>query len=292
MKTRHQAGFRNVLIGIFFTILLSGCAAGPGAAPKTDTLSTISKTQSIKLGYREDSAPFSYKATAGPAGYSVDLCKRVVASLQSQLSLPKLDIQWVPVTAGNRIDMVANGNVDLECGSTSRTLGREAKVDFSLPIFVEGGSFISLASNPLPRLANLNGKRLGVIPGTTTDAALKGLPARGINPQIVSMTTHTEGLAALRDKKIDAYATDRLILMGEAMLGKEGVFVLSDDYFSMETYGLMMRRDADFRLAVNRSLAGLYRSGSIKGVFQNTFGSRITPSPLLEAMILLNAVPE
>ena len=285
---------RNLLI-LTALATLAGCAAQSASTPASapDTLSAISQSQSIKLGYREDSAPFSYKSPAGqPAGYSVELCKRVAASLQAQLKLSKLDIQWVPVTAGNRIDMVANGNVDLECGSTSRTLGREEKVDFSLATFVEGGSFISLASNPLRKLSQLDGKRLGVIPGTTTDAALKGLPARGVKPQIVTITTHSEGIAALREKKIDAYATDRLILMGEAIMGQSGAFVLSDDYFSMETYGLMMRRDAEFRLAVNRAIAGLYRSGSIMAVFQQTFGSRADPSPLLEAMFLLNALPE
>ena len=132
-----------------------------------------------------------------------------------------------------------------------------------------------------------------MIPGTTTDAALKGLPARGVKPQIVTITTHSEGIAALREKKIDAYATDRLILMGEAIMGQSGAFVLSGlYYFSMETYGLMMRRDAEFRLAVNRAIAGLYRSGSIMAVFQQTFGSRADPSLLLEAMFLLNALPE
>lgn len=292
---RIAAHSRNFLILIALAAL-AGCAAQPTAtstpAP-TDTLSAISQSQSIKLGYREDSAPFSYKSPTGqPAGYSVELCKRVAASLLAQLKLPKLDIQWVPVTAGNRIDMVVNKNIDLECGSTSRTLGREEKVDFSLPIFVEGGSFISLASNPLRKLSQLDGKKLGVIPGTTTDATLKGLPVRGVKPQIVTIATHSEGITALREKKIDAYATDRLILMGEAIMGEGGAFILSDDYFSMETYGLMMRRDAEFRLAVNRSLASLYRSGDIKSVFQQGFGKRVSPSPLLEAMFILSAVPE
>ena len=147
---------RNLLI-LTALATLAGCAAQRASTPASapDTLSAISQSQSIKLGYREDSAPFSYKSPAGqPAGYSVELCKRVSASLQAQLKLSKLDIQWVPVTAGNRIDMVANGNVDLECGSTSRTLGREENVDFSLATFVEGGSFISLASNLLRKCPN------------------------------------------------------------------------------------------------------------------------------------------
>lgn len=287
-STRLQ--FTGALLSVF---LIAGCAGVGPEGTSADTLGKIAQGQTIKMGYREDSAPFSFKSPTGqPAGYSVELCKRVAAALQSQLKLSKLDIQWVPVTAGNRIDMVTNGSVDLECGSTSRTLGREQQVDFSVATFVEGGSFISNASMPLRRLSHLDGRKLGVVPGTTTDSALKNLPARGVNPIIVPVTTHTEGIAALREKRIDAYATDRLILMGEAILGQSGSFVLADDYFSLETYGLMMRRDADFRLAVNRALSKIYRSGEIKTVFQQTFGNRIEPSPLLEAAFLLNALPE
>ncbi|HKO86903.1 MAG TPA: amino acid ABC transporter substrate-binding protein [Burkholderiales bacterium] len=288
---KHNAAWRAFAIGLS-VLWIIGCTSTPTSnAP--DAISKITQSQTIRLGYREDAAPFSFKSPTGqPAGYSVDLCKRVVGSLQGQLKLPKLDIQWVPVTATNRIDLVTNGTVDLECGSTSRTLGREQQVDFSLPIFVEGGSFISNATTPLRRLSDLEGRKLGVIPGTTTDASLKALPSRGINVQIVPMTTHTEGIAALREKRIDAYATDRLILMGEAIMGQSGSFILADDYFSMDTYALMMRRDADFRLAVNRALARLYRSHEIKGILQQTFGARIAPAPLLEAMYILNAVPE
>lgn len=279
------------LIPFLAAVALSGCAT---TAQQTDTLTRISQAQSIKLGYREDSAPFSYDSPSSkqPAGYSVELCKRVVSSLQSQLKLPKLDIQWVPVTAGNRIDLVNNGSVDLECGSTSRTLGREQQVDFSVPTFVEGASFISLAASPVRRLADLNGRKIGVVPGTTTEASLKQLGARNITPQIVPMSTHTEGIAALREKRIDAYATDRLILMGEAIMGQGGHFVLSEDYFSLDTYALMLRQDPAFRVAVDRALSGVYRSGEIKNVFRQSFGSKIEPTPLLEAMFMLNALPE
>ncbi|HKY01333.1 MAG TPA: amino acid ABC transporter substrate-binding protein [Burkholderiales bacterium] len=275
-------------------LLLSGCASSPPPATSSaDSLTTISNTQTLKLGYREDSAPFSYKSPTGqPAGYSVEVCKRVADSIKSQLKLAKLDIQWVPVTAGNRFDMVTNGNVDLECGSTSRTLGREERVNFSLGTFVEGGSFISLAATPLRRVKELNGRKLGVVPGTTTDASVKTLASRGISPQIVHFATHTEGIAALREKRIDAYATDRLILMGEAILGQSGNFVLADEYISLEVYGLVMRRDANFSLAVNRALAQMYRSGEIANVLQQVFGNRAAPSNLLEAMFVLNAIPE
>lgn len=272
---------------------LAGCANLPGSAPK-DTLARITQAKAITLGYREDSVPFAYKGSDGaPAGYSVELCKRVVASLQSQLKLDKLDVKWVPVTVATRMNAVIDGSIDLECGSTSRTLGREQQVDFSLGTFVDGASFVSPAAKPVRKVADLNGRRVAVIAGTTTEASLKALAARAIVPQFVLVTTHTDGVAAVRDGRAEAYATDRIILIGEVLKGPGGaVLTLADDLISVENYGLVMRRDADFRVAVNRALAGVYRSGEIVKVFGQSFGSSIEPSPMLTAMYVMNALPE
>jgi ABC-type amino acid transport substrate-binding protein len=188
---------------------------------------------------------------------------------------------------------VRDGTADIECGSTSRTLGREEQVDFSNTIWVEGSSFVSPASAPLRHATDLQGKRVGVIPGTTTETALKGLSARGIVPVFVPVKTHTDGVAAVRDGRADAYATDRLILVGEILGGPAGpTLVLGDDYLSVETYSLMMRRDADLRLAVNRALAQIYRSGDIVLVFRQAFGPGFLPSSVLDTAYLLNALPE
>jgi len=273
--------------------MLTACA-NPAGSTAPGTLARIERSQVLTLGYREDSRPFSYKDSDGnPAGYSVEVCKRVAASLQSQLKLAKLDVKWVPVTVGTRMQAVGDGRIDLECGSTTRTLGREQLVDFSNTIWVEGSSFASPASAPLRRVDELQGKRVGVIAGTTTEVALKALSARGVVPVFVPVQTHTDGLAAVRDGRADAYATDRLILVGEALGAPTGPkLVLSDDYLSVETYSLMMRRDADFRLAVNRALAGIYRSGEIAAVFRHVFGPGVLPSSVVETAYLLNALPD
>jgi len=273
--------------------LLGGCASTAGTAPK-DTLARIQQTQTLTLGFREDARPFSFKGADGsPVGYSVEVCKRVAASLQTQLKLPKLDLKWVPVTVATRMQAVNDGTVDIECGTTTRTLGREQQVDFSNTTWVDGSSFVSAVAAPVRRVPDLNGKRVGVIAGTTTEAALKALSVKGITPVFVPVKTHTDGVAAVRDGRADAYATDRLILVGEVLGGPAGTaLLLSDDYLSVETYSLMMRRDADFRVAVNRGLAELYRSGEIAKVFRDVFGQRVTPSPLLEAAFILNALPE
>ncbi|MBS0451906.1 MAG: amino acid ABC transporter substrate-binding protein [Proteobacteria bacterium] len=273
--------------------LLGACATGP-AASSGGALARVAQTQTLKLGYREDAQPFSFKAPDGkPAGYSVSLCQKVAASIQSQLQLSKLDVQWVPVTASSRVQAVSDGSVDIECGSTTRTLGREQQVDFSNTIWVEGASFVTLASASINRAPDLNGKRVGVIAGTTTDTVLKSLSSRGIVPVFVPIQTHTEGVAAVRAGKVDAYATDRLILVGEVLGRPSDVALkLSDDYLSIEPYALMMRRDADLRLAVNRGLAKAYRSGEIIEVFRQAFPSGARPSSLVEAAYVLNALSE
>ena len=275
------------------TALLGACAA-PSTAPPQSALARITQTQILTLGFREDSKPFSFRGPDGnPAGYSVELCKRVATSVQTQLKLAKLDVKWVPVTVATRMQAVNDGSVDVECGSTSRTLGREQTVDFSNPIWVDGSSFVSPDTAPLRRVADLNGKRVGVIPGTTTEPALKALAGRGIVPVLVPLKTHTDGIAAVRDGRVDAYATDRLILVGEVLGGPAGAkLLLSDDYLSVESYSLMMRRDADLRLAVNRALAEIYRNGDIEAVFRQTFGPDIRPTPVLEAAFVINALPE
>lgn len=283
----------TLIVSLLMSALLGACANAPGSTPR-DSLARIGQTQTLKLGYREDAKPFSFKGADGaPTGYSVELCKRVAHSLQSQLKLAKLDVQWIPVTATTRMQAVNDGSVDLECGTTSRTLSREQQVDFSNPIWVEGASFVALASSPIGRTLDLNGKRVGVIQGTTTEQVLKGLSARGIVPVFVTVQTHTDGIAAVRDGRADAYATDRLILVGEVTGGPAGATLrLSDDYLSMETYSLMMRRDPDLRLAVNRALAETYRSGEIVKVFRQSFPAGTAPSPLIEAVYVLNALPE
>lgn len=275
-------------------VATTGCATGPGASSSATGLARINETRTLTLGYREDSRPFSFKGDDGqPDGYSVELCRRVATSLQKQLGGQPLDVRWVPVTVATRMDAVTDGRIDIECGSTSRTLSREQRVDFSNATWVDGSSFVTTANSPLRDTPNLHGKRVGVIPGTTTEVALKALSLRGIVPVFVPVATHTDGVAAVRDGRVEAYATDRMILVGEVLGGPDGQQLrLSDDYVSLETYGLMMRRDPELRLAVNRALATVFRDGEIEEVMRDIFGSNAKPTPILSAAFALSALPE
>ena len=260
------------------------------------TLKKIKDTKAITIGYRESSFPFSFVGDdKKPTGYSVDLCIRIASSIQQHLGLTELPIKWVPVTPENRITLVANGNVDLECGSTTNTLSRQEQVDFSYMTFVDGGSLLVSANARIDRLSDIAGKRVAVIPGTTTEKVLaEVLQKAKLSVQVITVKEHAEGIAALENGTADAYASDRVILIGLAMTSKDpSKLALSDQYFSYEPYGLMLRRgDADFRLAVNRVLARLYRSGEIIQVYERWFGSFDRTSNLLQAMYLLHSLPE
>jgi ABC-type amino acid transport substrate-binding protein len=224
----------------------------------------------------------------------VDLCKRIADGIQQQLGLAELKINWVKVDVATRIPATMKGTVDIECGSTTHTLSREEQVDFSNMTFVDGGSFISKGRNKVATIKDLAGRKVSVIPGTTTEKVLKAaLDQAQVSAQIVPVQTHAEGFSALREDRVDAYASDRMILIGLALNAIDAQsYRLSDELFSYEPYALMMRRDADFRLAVNRELARLYRSGDILNLYARWYGPLGEPSTLLKAMYFLNALPE
>lgn len=272
--------------------LLLACGA---QAQTADTLKKIRDSKSISLGYRTDSPPFSFAASDGqPAGYTVDLCKRVVAGIERALGGGNLAIKWVPVTSANRFDQVTSGAIDLECGNTTVTLGRQERVDFSNMTFVDGGAVLVLAESKLGRLADLAGKTVGVKPGTTTETSLKAaLKEKLIDARVVNVKDEAEALAALNEKRIDGYAADRVVLVGSVVLARSDIkYTLLQDDFSFEPYALMMRRDPAFRLAVNRGLVQVYRSGAIREIFDRWLAPLGKPGPLLAAMYYLNTTPE
>jgi ABC-type amino acid transport substrate-binding protein len=200
----------------------------------------------------------------------------------------------VPVTSANRFDQVTSGAIDLECGNTTVTLGRQERVDFSNMTFVDGGAVLVLAESKLGRLSDLAGKTVGVKPGTTTETSLKAaLKEKLIDARVVNVKDEAEAMAALNEKRIDGYAADRVVLVGSVVLARSDVkYTLLQDDFSFEPYALMMRRDPAFRLAVNRGLVQVYRSGAIKEIFDRWLAPLGKPGPLLAAMFYLNTTPE
>jgi len=290
------------LAAVLPTLLLTGVAAAVFVLPAAPAyaasavLDRIKETGTITLAYREAAAPFSYKDREGRVrGYSVELCQRVATAIQKALGLAQLRVEWLPVDAATRIEAVASGKADVECGTTTVTLTRMQTVDFSLPIFVDGGSVLVRAKSRLTRLTDFRNRKVAVIGGTTTEQALaQALTALTAPATLVPVKDAAEGMAALAQGKADGYAADRVVLAAlkqQAPNGSQLEFIAGD--FSYEPYALVLpRNDPDFRLAVNRALAGLYRTGDIDPIFQRWLGGLGKPGPLLHAMFYLNTLPE
>jgi ABC-type amino acid transport substrate-binding protein len=284
---------RPIGLGVLVAALV---LAHPVVGQELDgTLKKIKESSTFTLGHLTSAPPFSFPGPdRRPVGYSIDLCTYIASSIQKQLGI-NLKLNWVPVTTENRLDMVASGKVDIECGTSTTTLARQERVDFSLMTFVDGGGLLTKKDFTLRSVADLTDKKIAVIPGTTTETALaKALKEEFVSVQTVRVKNHVEGLQAVEKGTADAFASDRGILVGLAVTAKDpGLFALPPLLFSYEPYGFMVRRnDAAFRLAVNRALAGLYRSGDIAAIYDRWFGTFGKPSQAIQAMYLLNGLPE
>lgn len=286
------------MIRIFPAVLLAMFAAAPAAS---QTLDKVRKSGVLTLGYIDGAAPFSFTDGNGqPRGYSVDLCNAVAEGVGAQLKRQGLKVRWVKLTIQDRIDAVRTGKVDLECSTTTWTLSRQQLVDFSLVTFVDGGSLLVKSEAELARLADFEGKRIAVISGTTTERALRdALARRTVKAALVPIRTRDEGLALLREGQVDALASDRTALIGVVVMnagpGGAGAanYKLLDQDFSIEQYALMMRRgDHDWRLAVNRVLARIYRSGEIEQIYGRWLGPLGPPSVLLSATYFIQNLAE
>jgi len=276
--------------------LLVACAhAVPGPAPAPDsTLKAIKERKAMVVGYLKDAYPLSYEGPNGPDGYSIDLCRRIGDEAGRAVGIEKLELRFVPVTLENRIDAVASGKVDIECSTSTATLSRMEKVDFTNLIFVDGGGLVVKKSTFIRNVAELADESVAVVPGTTTEKALRAALSQGnIRARVVEVPDHASGIAAVKDGKVSAYASDRIILVGQLIEQRDAGLGLVPMQFSIEPYGFMLRRgDADFRLVANRALSRAYRSGEIANIFQRWFGAIGKPDETLVLMYLLNATPE
>ncbi|MCC7487756.1 MAG: amino acid ABC transporter substrate-binding protein [Burkholderiales bacterium] len=266
------------------------------ALAQAGVLERIRASGAITLGYLDGAAPFSFVGEKRePQGYSVALCREIAAGIREQLKLAKLDTRWVQLTIQNRLEAVRTGRVDIECSTTTWTLSRQAVVDFSLITFVDGGSILARKAAGAARLADFGGKRVAVITGTTTERVLReGLAQRRIKAEVVTVRDRPEGLKLLEAGKVDGFASDRTTLIALAAGSKAGADLrLLDEDFSVEPYAFALPRgDADFRLAVNRALARVYRTGGIQAVYDRWLGELGPPSLLLSAMYFMQSLAE
>jgi ABC-type amino acid transport substrate-binding protein len=273
---------------------IAGAALALGSAD-AGTLDKVGHDKAIRLAYRDDAPPFSFTDSIGePAGFMVDLCRSVAKHIGEQLNITDLKVAYVLVTAENRFDAIQNGKADLLCEPTSETLSRRDHVDFSIPTFADGASLLVGADGPSD-FAALAGKKIGVLAGTTTEESLRNtLASANIAADVTPAKTHLEGLAMLDKGEVVAYFADRAILSYLASKSSDSSKLrLADNYFSLEPYALALPRgDDDFRLAVDRALSHIYRSGEIAIVFAHTFGNQMQPSDILKTLYSITALPD
>ena len=282
---RAAAGLFPALAGVLLAIAATGVGADTGA------LDRIGAAKTITVAYDPNAYPISFKDADGtPRGYSVDLCRRVVAGVQQGLALDALEIAWLEGNTPRRVAAVANGEADIECGTTTMTLARQQQVDFSNVVFVESGGILTRADSGIRALEDLGGKKLGVIPETTTERRLRPvLEERLINAQLVPIRDARDGREQLVAGELDAVAGDRLVLIGQvAEAGRAEDFAILDADFSVEPYAFALpRNDADFRLAVNTALAQVYRNREVDRIFERWFGEDSEPTTLLETVYFI-----
>jgi glutamate/aspartate transport system substrate-binding protein len=271
-------------------LVVAVAAVGSGAVAQTleGRLKQISETKVVRLAHRSDSNPFSFVNAQGqPDGYTVDLCKSVVHSLELQLNT-KLAISWVPVTTQNRFDTIANGLADMECGSSTVTFERMGKTDFSSITFMENTGLLVRANSGVSGIGDLAGKRIAVISGTTNEVALKKeLERRHLRAVVIQVKDRQEGMAQLQSAAVDGFASDKLLLIG-AQNTVGSIYKMLPENLSYEPYAIALPHDDwAFRLAVNRGLSQLYSQPEILNIYLRWF-SAFGPQPdLMRAAVYI-----
>ncbi len=273
------------LLHLFVPCLLLSAALGAQAqTPVLTTLQKISQTATINLGHRESSVPFSYyDGRRQVVGYSQDLMLAVTQSIQKELKLPALAVKLVPVTSQNRIPLVQNGSVDLECGSTTNNRERARHVAFSVSIFQTSSRLLTHKNSGVNELADLKGRRVLVTSGTTNERQLMLYSeTQGMRFDIESAKDHGQAFAQLQSGRAEAFMMDDAVLYGlRAKADRPDDWSVVGQPMAAEVYACMLRKDDPaFKAVVDRSLTRLMQSGEALKVFRRWFQSPIPPKGL------------
>jgi len=268
-----------------------------GRADTDSTLEQISKTGKIRIGFRQSVPPMSFRDNDGnPVGYSVDLCDLIVDAVKAKLGNPDIAVDYLPVSSQNRFDALKDNKIDILCGATTKTLSRGELVDFTQLTFATGASLLSLQSQPINTVEDLEGKKVGVAKGTTTENVLKDVIAQtDTEAEIVVVESAVEGFDMLENGEIAAFSADQVVLIGLLFTSDNPRrYGVSEITFSYEPFALAVRRnDADFRLVADRVLSRLYRTGQIIEIYGKWFGRFSSEIPsAIAAVYQINATPE
>jgi len=260
------------------------------------TLDKISKSGEIVIGHRESSVPFAYlDADQKPIGYSIDLCMKIVDAVSAELG-KKIAVKYVPVNPKTRIALMANGTIDLECGSTTNNLTRQQQVEYLPVTFVTGTKIMARKGSGISSVADLGGKSVALAQGTTNERAVKAaIKDLGLDVKVLPVRDHAEGMLSLETDRVDAYSTDHILLFGLIAKSKTpDKFEVVGDFLSFDPYAIMVRRDdSTFELVGKKALAAVFRSGEIDGIYSKWFDPLGVPQgDLLKAAFTLGGLPE
>jgi glutamate/aspartate transport system substrate-binding protein len=247
----------------------------------TGVLKRVKDSGEITLGVRDSSVPFSYlDQNQQPVGYSVDLCLRVVDAVKAELKLPTLKVIYNPVTSANRIPLIANGTVEIECGSTVNNVERQQQVAFSDTTFIVSTKFVAKRANNLKTLAALKGKTVVCTAGTNTLARVNGLNQKNnLGMTILTAKDHAESFLYVETDRAVAFFEDDILLNGLVANARNPAdYALSTEGYSIDPYALMLPRgDPAFKRVVDRMLVDVYKSGGIYPIYDKWFAKPIPP---------------
>ena len=283
-----------------FAALMAACALLPlttALAQEGGTLAKVKASGAITFGYRESSFGFSYlDANLKPVGYSIDICNRIVDAIKTELRMPSLEVRYQAVTSANRIPLVANGTVDIECGSTTNLVERQKQVAFSPIVFVAGTRLLVKRGSPIRSYRDLAGRTVAVTAGTTNEKAMQEIARRfKLDFRILEQKDHSESYARLAEGKADAFATDDVLLFGLIAQNKaQKQYQVVGEFLSYDPYGIMFRKgDAQLAELVKRAFHDLAEDGEIERQYKRWFLQRLPSgqsldlpmSPQLETLV-------
>ena len=275
--------FRKSIIAAAALAVIALVATDGYAAELYGTLKKIKDSGQIVMGHREASVPFAYMGPDGkPVGYTVELCYRVIDRIKKTLKMPNLKVKLVPVTSQTRIPLLANGTIDIECGSTTNNLTRSKQIDYLAVTFITGTKLGVMKGSGIKEIEDLDGKAIGLSLGTTNEKAIKRVAAqKGLKIKYHMVKDHPQGWLALDTGRVDAYATDHSLLAGLITSSKDpSKYEIVGRFLSYDPYSIMVRRDdSAMRLVGNSVLADLMRSGEILAIYDKWFTKPIPGKP-------------
>lgn len=264
-------------------VAVAGCglAGSLQAQDLTGTLKKIKETGQITVAHRESSIPFSYlDDKQQPIGYSMDICAKVVDAVKAELKMPNLKVNLQPVTSSNRIPLLQNGTIDIECGSTTNSVERQKLVAFGPTYFRIQVTAAVKKSSGINSLVELNGKNISTTSGTTAVPLLKGFEkTRNIDVKEIYGKDHAESFLLLVDDRVTAFVMDDILLAGQIANAKNpGDFKILNESLRAEPYGPMLRKDdPQFKALVDKTLTALYKSPEIERIYNKWYLSPIPP---------------